>query len=46
MQGNDQARVSFRQTYSSDVFNGTSTKTLVMVKSDGRWQIREEKSGS
>ena len=46
MQGSDQASVSFRQTYSSDVFKGTSSKTLVMVKSDGRWQIREEKSGS
>jgi tetratricopeptide (TPR) repeat protein len=46
MQGNDQARVSFRQTYTSDVFKGTSSKTLVMVKADGRWQIREEKSGS
>jgi len=46
MQGNDQASVSFRQTYRSDVFKGTSSKTLVMVKSDGRWQIREEKSGS
>jgi len=43
MQGNDQATVSFRQTYRSDVFKGTSNKTLTMVKSDGRWLIREEK---
>jgi tetratricopeptide (TPR) repeat protein len=43
MQGNDRASVSFRQTYASDVFKGTSRKTLVMAKSDGRWQIEEEK---
>jgi tetratricopeptide (TPR) repeat protein len=45
MQGSDTARVTFRQTYQSDVFKGTSNKTLVMVKADGRWQIREEKGG-
>jgi tetratricopeptide (TPR) repeat protein len=45
MQGSDSARVTFRQTYQSDVFKGTSNKTLVMVKADGRWQIREEKGG-
>ena len=44
MQGSDQATVSFRQTYRSEVFKGTSNKTLAMVKHDGRWQIREEKS--
>ena len=46
LQASDQASVSFRQTYHSDVFKGTSGKTLLMVKSDGRWQIREERSGS
>jgi len=45
MQGNDGARVSFRQTYRSDVFKGTSNKILVLVKAGGRWQIREEKGG-
>jgi tetratricopeptide (TPR) repeat protein len=45
MQGSDSARVTFRQTYHSDVFKGTSNKTLVLVKADGRWQIREEKGG-
>src|SRR5687768_15982286 len=45
MQGSDSARVTFRQTYLSDVFKGTSNKTLVLVKADGRWQIREEKGG-
>ena len=46
MLGNDQASVTFRQTYRSDVFKGNSSKTLLMVKSDGRWQIREEKSSN
>jgi len=43
MQGNDRANVSFRQSYRSDVFKGNSRKTLLMSKSDGRWQIQEEK---
>jgi tetratricopeptide (TPR) repeat protein len=45
MQGSDTALVSFRQTYRSDRFNGTSNKALTMTKSDGRWLIREEKGG-
>jgi len=45
MQADDQASVSFRQTYASDVFKGSNNKTLVLVKVDGRWQIREEKTG-
>ena len=44
--GESQASVTFRQTYRSDVFNGTGTKTLVMVKSNGRWLIRQEKAGN
>jgi tetratricopeptide (TPR) repeat protein len=44
--GDSQASVTFRQTYRSDVFNGTSTKTLVMAKSNGRWLIRQEKAGN
>jgi tetratricopeptide (TPR) repeat protein len=43
MQGADRANVTFRQTYRSDVFKGTNTKTLVMTKTDGRWLIQEEK---
>ena len=46
MRGADTASVSFRQTYRSDLVKTNSAKTLVMVKSDGRWLIREEKSGS
>ena len=45
MQDSDTARVTFRQTYSSDVFKGTSNKTLILVRADGRWLIREERGG-
>jgi tetratricopeptide (TPR) repeat protein len=46
MRGTDQASVSFRQTYRSDKLKTVvSQKRLEMVKNDGRWQIREEKSG-
>lgn len=44
LQGNDRASTAFRQNYSSDVLKASSRKTLVMVKSDGRWLIEEEKS--
>jgi len=43
IQGADRANVTFRQTYRSDVFKGTNSKTLVMAKADGRWLIQEEK---
>jgi tetratricopeptide (TPR) repeat protein len=43
LQGAERASVTFRQTYRSDVFKGTNSKTLVMAKSDGRWLIQEEK---
>jgi tetratricopeptide (TPR) repeat protein len=45
MSGADRATVTFRQTYKSDRLNSNSSKTLVMVKSDGGWKILEEKSG-
>jgi uncharacterized protein YchJ len=45
MTGSNQANVTFRQTYRSDVFKGTSTKTLVFVRQDGRWLIQQEKAG-
>ena len=45
MNGADRATVTFRQNYKSDVLKSNSTKTLVMVKSDGGWKILEEKSG-
>jgi tetratricopeptide (TPR) repeat protein len=46
MNAPNQAQVTFRQTYRSDVLKNSSTKTLDMVKNDGRWQIQQEKSGS
>jgi tetratricopeptide (TPR) repeat protein len=45
MNGADRATVTFRQNYRSDVLKSNSRKTLVMVRSGGRWQILEEKSG-
>jgi len=42
VRSNSSASVKFRQTYRSDVFTGNSTKTLTLVKSDGRWLITEE----
>jgi Flp pilus assembly protein TadD len=46
VQGADAASVSFRQGYVSDVLKANSAKTLVLVRADGRWLIREEKSGN
>lgn len=46
MTGPDQATVTFRQSYRSDVMKANSTKTLVLAKSNGRWQIVQEKAGS
>jgi tetratricopeptide (TPR) repeat protein len=38
------ASVTFRQDYKSDVLSSRSTKTLVMVKSEGgRWLIQQER---
>jgi Flp pilus assembly protein TadD len=45
MSGSNQATVTFRQSYRSDKLKSTSTKTVVMVKNDGRWQIQQERSG-
>jgi tetratricopeptide (TPR) repeat protein len=44
MSGANQASVTFRQSYRSDTFKGTSNKTLVMVRNGGRWQIQQENS--
>ncbi len=43
--GNDQASVTFRQSYRSDKLKSSSRKTLVLSKAGSRWQIREEKAG-
>ena len=42
-----EARVIFRQGYRSDVIKSTSTtKTLVLAKTDGRWLIQQERVGN
>jgi len=41
--GDNSASVSFRQLYRSDVIKTSGTKTLVMVKANGKWLIREER---
>jgi len=42
----DTAKVTFRQVYESDRLSANSRKTLVMVKHGGKWQIKQESSGS
>lgn len=42
----DTAKVSFRQVYESDRLSANSRKTLVLVKHGGKWQIKQESSGS
>lgn len=44
--GADTAVVSFRQLYRSDHLNTNGTKTVVMIRVDGRWLIQEERIGS
>ncbi|SFW35487.1 Tetratricopeptide repeat-containing protein [Nitrosovibrio sp. Nv17] len=39
------ARVSFRQSYYSDIVRSTTGKTLEMVKSGDRWLIHQEQIG-
>jgi len=46
MDDSDHARVTFRQTYRSDVFKGSSMKTMALAKgADGRWKIQSESVG-
>ncbi|MBR7798819.1 L,D-transpeptidase family protein [Undibacterium fentianense] len=40
------ATVKFRQNYQSGALVASSRKTLVMVKQDGKWLIKQEKTGS
>ncbi|WGG50773.1 tetratricopeptide repeat protein [Rugamonas sp. DEMB1] len=42
----DTAKVSFRQSYESDRLSANTRKTLVLVKNGGKWQIKQESSGS
>lgn len=41
----DTAKVTFRQTYESDRLTARSRKTLVLIKNNGKWQIKQEVSG-
>ena len=41
----DEATAVFRQSYASDTFKSNATKTLKLVKSNGRWLIRQERVG-
>ena len=46
MEDGSHARVTFRQTYLSEVFKGSSMKTIVMAKAaDGHWKIQQEAVG-
>ncbi len=45
MSGANEATVTFRQNYRSDTLKISSTKTLEMVRSNGKWQIRQERVG-
>ena len=40
------ATVKFRQIYSSDRLKANSRKTLILVKQDGKWQIKTERTGN
>lgn len=43
----DRVNVTFRQRYRSDIIAASIlTKTLVMVKIDGRWLIQQESVGN
>jgi tetratricopeptide (TPR) repeat protein len=45
--GDNQATVTFRQGYRSDVVKtANTTKTLVMARADGRWLIQQERVGN
>lgn len=41
----DQVTVKFRQNYKSATLNSSATKTLVLVKRDGKWLIQQERVG-
>lgn len=42
----DTATVNYRQTYRSDKLRVSSNKTLVLTRSNGKWLIQQERSGS
>lgn len=42
--GNDHATVKFRQSYNANHLKASGNKTLLMVKSGGKWLIQEERA--
>lgn len=40
------ARITFRQGYRSDALKANSSKTMVLVKRDGKWLIQQERVGN
>lgn len=44
--GDHRATVTFRQGYRSDTLKSSNTKTLQLVKVDGKWLIQQERVGS
>ena len=40
------ATVKFRQVYVSDRLKADSRKTLILTKQGGKWQIKQERTGS
>ena len=45
MKGDDGAVVSFRQRYRSDNLQSSNSKTLVLVRAEGKWRIQQERVG-
>lgn len=45
IQSSDTAKVKLRQSYKSDRLSSTTSKTLILKKSGGRWLIHEERTG-
>src|SRR5437660_125896 len=46
LKGANDAVINFRQVYRSDSLKVNSNKTLIMVRSDGRWVIQQERTGA
>lgn len=42
----DSATVKFRQSYQSNSFTSNSSKTLLMTRQNGKWQIKQERTGN
>ena len=45
LKGDDNAVVSFRQKYRSDNLQSSNSKTLILVRAEGKWKIQQERVG-